>query len=252
MNQSSSVPGGFMAERRDKRHADQLRPLKITPGFLSSNPGSALIEMGDTRVICAASLEERIPDFLKNSGRGWLTAEYSMLPAATPRRSAREAVQGRQGGRTLEIQRLIGRSLRAVTALSGFGERTIYIDCDVIEADGGTRTASITGGFVALVELFKTLKARGEIEIFPLTGSVAAVSVGLVKGELLLDPDYEEDSRADVDANFVMTGGGDLVEVQVTAEGTPFKKSLLEKMMALAEKGIAELTEQQQNSTGGW
>lgn len=241
-----------MAERLDKRQAAQLRPLKITPGFLTSNPGSALIEMGGTRVICAASMEDRVPDFLRNSGGGWLTAEYSMLPAATPRRSVREAVQGRQGGRTQEIQRLIGRSLRAVTDLSGFGERTIHIDCDVIEADGGTRTASITGGFVAMVELFKALRARGDIESFPLTGSVAAVSVGFVKGELLLDPDYEEDSRADVDANFVMTGEGDLVEVQVTAEGTPFERSLLERMMILAEKGIAEITEGQKNSTGGW
>lgn len=241
-----------MAERRDKRQAGQLRPLKITPGFLSSNPGSALIEMGGTRVICAASMEERVPDFLKNSGGGWLTAEYSMLPAATPRRSAREAVQGRQGGRTQEIQRLIGRSLRAVVDLSGFGERTIYIDCDVLEADGGTRTASISGGFVALVELFKALKARGDMETLPLTGSVAAVSVGLVKGELLLDPDYEEDSRADVDANFVMTGKGNLVEVQVSAEGTSFERRLLEKMMVLAERGIAEITGQQEYSTGGW
>ncbi|MCK9527202.1 MAG: ribonuclease PH [Syntrophales bacterium] len=224
----------------------------MTPGFLSNNPGSALIEMGGTRVICAASLEDRVPDFLRNSGGGGLTAEYSMLPSATPRRSAREAVQGRQGGRTQEIQRLIGRSLRAVTNLSGFGERTIYLDCDVLEADGGTRTASITGGFVAVVELFKALKSRGTIETIPLAGSVAAVSVGLVKGELLLDPDYEEDFRADADANFVMTGEGNLVEVQITAEGTPFGRNLLEKMIVMAEKGIVELTELQKNSTGGW
>ncbi|MDD5476289.1 MAG: ribonuclease PH [Syntrophales bacterium] len=241
-----------MAERRDRRKFDQLRPLKIKPGYLSSALGSALIEMGNTRVICAASLEGRVPDFLKNTGGGWLTAEYSMLPAATPRRSVREVMQGRQGGRTQEIQRLIGRSLRAVTDLSLLGERTIYIDCDVIEADGGTRTASITGSFVALAELFKALKIRGDIDVIPFFDSVAAVSVGVLNGEILLDLDYEEDSRADVDANFVITGRGSLVEVQVTAEGAPFERSLLEDMMALAEKGAAELTMRQKSIEGAW
>jgi len=208
--------------------------------------------MGRTKVICAVSIEEQVPPFLKNSGGGWLTAEYAMLPMSTPRRNARESVQGRQKGRTLEIQRLIGRSLRAVTDLSGFGERTVFVDCDVIQADGGTRTAAITGSFVALVEFFKYLRDKGEIENIPVFDSVAAISVGIVDGAVLLDLDYGEDSEAEVDANFVMTGNGKLIEVQATAERSPFGKKMLDGMIETAEKGIAELTVRQKAVLGVW
>jgi ribonuclease PH len=238
--------------RADGRKADELRKPVITPGYLVEIPGSALIEMGKTRVICAASIEDKVPQFLRDSGTGWLTAEYSMLPMATPRRNSREAAEGRQRGRTLEIQRLIGRSLRAVTDLAGFGARTVHIDCDVIQADGGTRTASITGSFVALVELFRDMKNRGEIENVPVLDFVAAISVGLLKDEVLLDLDYSEDSIADVDANFVMTGNGAFVEVQATAEGNPFDKSVLDDMTALAAKGIGELAALQRSILGEW
>ena len=238
--------------RSDMRKADELRPMTITPHYLAEVPGSALIEMGQTKVICAASIEDQVPSFLRNTGSGWLTAEYSMLPMATPRRNAREAAQGKQKGRTLEIQRLIGRSLRAVTDLDGFGERTITIDCDVIQADGGTRTASITGSFVALVELFKALRENGDIGTLPVIDSVAAISAGMVQGDVLLDLDYREDSSADVDANFVMTGSGAIIEVQATAEKRAFDREALDAMLSLARKGIDELTERQKSVLGAW
>lgn len=238
--------------RRDGRQENEIRPLTITPHYLAEVPGSCFIEMGRTKVICAVSIEEQVPPFLKNSGGGWLTAEYAMLPMSTPRRNARESVQGRQKGRTLEIQRLIGRSLRAVTDLSGFGERTVFVDCDVIQADGGTRTAAITGSFVALVEFFKYLRDKGEIENIPVFDSVAAISVGIVDGAVLLDLDYCEDSEAEVDANFVMTGNGKLIEVQATAERSPFGKKMLDGMIETAEKGIAELTVRQKGVLGVW
>lgn len=201
--------------------------------------------MGDTRVLCTATIEEKVPSFLKNSGRGWLTAEYSMLPAATPQRSPREAALGKIGGRTHEIQRLIGRSLRAVADLTVLGERTIHIDCDVIQADGGTRTASITGAFIALVELCRDLRHRGLITQLPVQNYIAAVSVGIVDGNALLDLDYHEDARAEVDMNFVTIADGRFVEVQGTAEGTPFSREQLASMTDLALKGTAELTVRQ-------
>jgi len=202
-------------------------------------------------VICAATIEDTVPPFLKNSGRGWLTAEYSMLPAATQKRSKRESTNGRIGGRTHEIQRLIGRSLRAVTDLQGFGERTITIDCDVIQADGGTRTAAITGGFVALVDLFRKLKERGVVGFIPIRDYVSAISVGIVDGELRLDLAYEEDSRAEVDMNFVMTGSGLFIEVQGTAENLPFDRDRLAAMTDLATTAIADLTRKQREILGG-
>jgi len=231
--------------RNKGRSPDEIRELKITRGFLTHPPGSVLIEMGNTRVICTATVEESVPQFLKNSGKGWLTAEYSMLPASTHSRTAREATRGRVGGRTHEIQRLIGRSLRAVTLLDAFGERTIYIDCDVIQADGGTRTASITGGFVALVDLFRKMRAQGIVERVPVDDYVAAVSIGVVDSDIYLDLDYEEDSRAQVDMNFVMTGRGRFIEVQGTAEEEPFDRDLLNRMTDIAVKGIAEITRRQ-------
>ncbi len=230
---------------------NRLREFRIVRDFLHFSEGSVLVEMGRTRVICAATLEEKVPPFLRNSGRGWLTAEYAMLPAATRTRSARESSTGRVGGRTHEIQRLIGRSLRAVTDLTAFGERTITVDCDVIQADGGTRTASITGGFVALADLFRRLKERGAISRIPLADYVSAVSVGVVAGELLLDLDYSEDSRAEVDMNFVMTGAGRFIEVQGTAESVPFDRDRLNAMTDLAGQGIAELTRRQREILGG-
>ena len=204
-----------------------------------------LIEMGHTKVICTATMEEKAPPFLKNTGRGWLTSEYAMLPGSTEGRTSRESSRGRVGGRTHEIQRLIGRSLRSVTDLSSFGERTIYIDCDVIQADGGTRTASITGGFVALVDLFRKLKKKGIVDSIPVHDFVSAVSVGMVDGQVFLDLDYGEDSRAEVDMNFVMTGRGLFIEVQGTAEKKPFGLHQLNDMTGLAEKGIAELIKNQ-------
>jgi ribonuclease PH len=231
--------------RDGDRPWNRIRDFRITSDFLHFSEGSVLVEMGRTRVICAATLEEKVPPFLKNSGRGWLTAEYAMLPAATQKRSARESTSGKIGGRTHEIQRLIGRSLRAVT------ERTITIDCDVIQADGGTRTAAITGGFVALVQLFKRMKARGVIGGIPVTDYVSAVSAGMVDGQPLLDLDYAEDSRAEVDMNFVMTGQGLFIEVQGTAEAGPFNRQQLDAMMELAATGIAELTGRQREILGG-
>jgi ribonuclease PH len=238
-------------ERADGRGCDRMRDFRITTNYLRFAEGSVLVEMGHTKVLCAATIEEKVPPFLKNSGRGWLTAEYSMLPASTQKRSARESTSGRVGGRTHEIQRLIGRSLRTVTDLQGFGERTITIDCDVIQADGGTRTASITGGFVALVNLFRSLKERGLVNSIPVKDSVSAVSVGMVEGQLLLDLDYQEDSRAEVDMNFVMTGGGLFIEVQGTAETLPFDRNRLDAMADLATAGIKELCHTQREILGG-
>ena len=231
--------------RAKGRRPNEIRQLKITRDFLKYPPGSVLIEMGNTKVICTATVEEGVPAFLKNSGKGWLTAEYSMLPTSTHSRTPRESTRGRVGGRTYEIQRLIGRSLRSVTALDVFGERTIYIDCDVIQADGGTRSASITGGFVALVDLFRKMQKQGIVDRVPVEDYVAAVSIGVVDNHIYLDLDYEEDSRAEVDMNFVMTGNGLFIEIQGTAEEVPFGRDLLNKMTDIAERGIAEITKKQ-------
>ncbi len=234
-----------MFYRSDNRSPNQLRPVKITPEFVSTAEGSALIEVGNTRVICTASIEEAVPQFMRNTGRGWISSEYSMLPRAPLTRTPREVSKGRQSGRTHEIQRLIGRSLRAVTDLARLGERTIWIDCDVIQADGGTRTASITGAFVALGLALEKLVEAGTLPAAPLKDFVAAVSVGIVEGEVLLDLAYEEDSRADVDMNFVMTGAGKMVELQATAEHQVFDDAQLAKMMAFARKGVQELNARQ-------
>jgi ribonuclease PH len=231
--------------RKDGRKADQIRPVVIARDYLRHPKGSVLIEMGDTKVICAVSVEEGVPPFLKNTGRGWLTAEYAMIPASTHERSARESSRGKVGGRTHEIQRLIGRSLRAVTDLTAFGERTIHVDCDVIQADGGTRTASITGSFVAVVDAFRRLRAEGLVDRMPVRDFVSAVSVGIVDGEMLLDLQYEEDHRAEVDMNVVATRGGLFVEVQGTAEAVPFARERLDAMTDLAVRGIAMLTRKQ-------
>ncbi len=225
--------------RDSGRPNDKIRELRISKGFLKYPEGSVLVEMGETKVICGVSVEEKVPPFLKNSGKGWLTAEYSMLPRSTHTRSMREAVSGRIGGRTHEIQRLIGRALRSIINLD-----------DVIQADGGTRTASITGGYVALVDALWSMKKRGMIQKIPLRDSVAAISVGLVKGEILLDLSYEEDSKAEVDMNFVMTGKGQLIEVQGTAEKTPFTKEQLDVMYQYAYKGTNEITRQQKIALG--
>lgn len=236
----------LMFYRSDGRPPEQLRPVKITPDFITTAEGSALIEVGNTRVICTASIEESVPPFLRNSGKGWISSEYSMLPRSTLTRTPREVSKGRPAGRTHEIQRLIGRSLRAVTDLGKLGERTIWIDCDVIQADGGTRTASITGAFVALGLALEKLVEAGTLPSVPLKDFVAAVSVGIVEGEILLDLCYEEDSRADVDMNFVMTSAGKLVEVQATAEHHVFDDAQLAKMMSLARRGVQELIAKQQ------
>ena len=227
--------------RANKRPADSIRPVKIKPDYLEFADGSALIEIGKTKVIAAASLDEKVPPFLKNSGTGWITAEYSMLPRSTEKRTIRERVQSRPSGRTQEIQRLIGRSLRAVTELSILGERTIILDCDVIQADGGTRTASITAACVALALALKKMMDMNIIKEMPLKHLVSAVSVGIVEGELLLDLDYDEDARADLDMNLVQTEKGHIVEVQATAERKPFSRKDLSKLMSLADKGIQEL-----------
>ncbi|MGB7950652.1 MAG: ribonuclease PH [Candidatus Binatia bacterium] len=231
--------------RADGRKLKQLRPLKITPGYLKTADGSVLIEVGDTRVICTAKLEERVPQFLRNSGKGWITAEYGMLPGSSQVRIGREAARGKIGGRTHEIQRLIGRSLRAIADLRSLGERTLWIDCDVIQADGGTRTASITGAYVALRAAVAHCLKRGILATDPIQDSVAAVSVGLIDGKILLDLSYEEDSRADVDMNFVMTGSGKFVEIQGTAESAPFTNKQMERMTQIAQDGIRELIKAQ-------
>jgi ribonuclease PH len=237
--------------RGGDREWNRLRDFRVTRDFLRFSEGSVLVEMGHTRVICAATMEDKIPAFLKNSGRGWLTAEYAMLPSSTAKRSSRESTIGKIGGRTHEIQRLIGRSLRAVTDLHAFGERTITMDCDVIQADGGTRTAAITGGFIALIDLFRRLKERGVVSSIPVADYVSAVSVGLVDGQLLLDLDYAEDSSAEVDMNVVMTGKGLFIEVQGTAETKPFDRDRLNALTELAASGIGELTRRQQEILGG-
>ncbi len=237
-------------KRGDGRNWDELRPIKITPGFLNFAEGSALIELGKTRVLCAVSVEDRVPGFRREGGSGtsgWLTAEYSMLPRATVTRSTRDSVQGRVGGRNQEIQRLIGRSLRAITDLPALGERTLVVDCDVIQADGGTRTASITGAYVALYQALHTLSNMGVISsILPLKTAVAATSVGVVHGYRMLDLCYDEDFAAEVDFNVVMTGKGEFVELQATAEGKPFSKETTDALVALAEKGIKELLKAQE------
>ncbi|HEV2298915.1 MAG TPA: ribonuclease PH [Candidatus Acidoferrales bacterium] len=232
--------------RADGRAATQIRPIKITPDFVSTAEGSVLIEAGRTRVVATATIDDGVPQFLKGQGKGWVTSEYGMLPRATDKRTPREASRGKQTGRTQEIQRLIGRALRAVTNLEALGERTVWIDCDVIEADGGTRTASISGAFVALALAFERLKAAGILRAIPLEDSVAATSVGIVKDELLLDLAYEEDSQAQVDMNVVMTGTGRLVEVQATAEGRPFSSDEMQQLLKLAATGILQVTEAQQ------
>lgn len=237
-------------QRANGRKWDEIRDVSITRNFLKYPEGSVLIEIGDTIVLCTATMEDRVPPFLKNSGKGWLTAEYSMFPTSTQTRNTRESTMGRIGGRTHEIQRLIGRSLRAVTDLNSFGEKTIYIDCDVIQADGGTRTISITGGFIALIDAFRKWKEAGIVAKIPVTDFVSAVSVGIVDGELLLDLEYEEDSAAQVDMNFVMTKGGLIIEVQGTAEEFPFTRKLLDEMTDLATKGIADLTKKQMEILG--
>ncbi len=236
--------------RSDNRAPDQLRPLKITPDFITTAEGSVLIEMGNTRVVCTASIEETVPAFMRNQGKGWISSEYAMLPRATLTRSPREVSRGRQGGRTHEIQRLIGRSLRAATDLVRLGERTVWIDCDVIQADGGTRTTAITGAFVALGLALEKLVESGTLSSSPLRDFLAAVSVGIVDGEILLDLCYEEDSRADVDMNFVMTAGKKLVEVQATAEHQVFDERQLGEMIALASQGVQSLIAKQQGVLG--
>ena len=234
-----------MVYRSDNRACDQLRPVQIVPNYISLAEGSCLIEVGNTRVVCTVTIEDTVPQFLRNSGKGWVTAEYGMLPRATLTRSPREVTKGRAGGRTHEIQRLIGRSLRAVTDMEKLGERTIFLDCDVIQADGGTRTASITGAFVALGLAVKAMLESGALKTSPISDYVAATSVGIVDGVAMLDLCYEEDSRADVDMNMVVTGSGKLVEVQATAEHRPFDDSQLAEMMSLARKGVESLNLQQ-------
>jgi len=235
-------------KRGDGRAFNQLREVKITPGYLAFAEGSVLIEMGKTRVICAASLDERVPPFLKGTGRGWVTAEYAMLPRSTLTRSQRDSVAGRVNGRSQEIQRLIGRSLRAVTDLAALGERQIIVDCDVVQADGGTRTASITGAYVALYQVLKNMKAMGLISTFPIKNAVAATSVGIVRSYMMLDLCYDEDSQAEVDCNEVMTDLSCFVEVQGTAESKPFSKNSLDGLLNLAEGGIKQLFDMQKTA----
>jgi ribonuclease PH len=225
--------------RQDGRAADKIRKVQITRNYIKYAEGSCLIELGETKVICTASVEESVPPFLKGSGTGWVTAEYGMLPRSCHTRMQR----GKDSGRTYEIQRLVGRSLRAVTDMRSMGERSIWIDCDVIQADGGTRTASITGSFIALADALNKIKKNGLLDKIPLTGFVAATSVGIFGGNLLLDLTYEEDSKADVDMNIVMTGSGEFIEIQGTSERKPFNKQQMDALLALAEKGISDLNE---------
>jgi ribonuclease PH len=234
--------------RIDNRQAGEMRPVEITTDLLKTAEGSALIKVGNTQVLCAATVEDTVPPFLRNSGKGWVTAEYSMLPRATAKRTPREVTKGRASGRTHEIQRLIGRSMRAVVDMAALGERTVILDCDVLQADGGTRTAAITGAFVALTIALKKLVSYRALRTLPLRDSVAATSVGLVGGIPLLDLCYEEDSRADVDMNVVMTGSGKFIEVQATAEHTPFDDGQMEQLIALARTGIVGLCELQKKA----
>jgi len=236
--------------RSDNRAPDQMRPVNIVPDYISTAEGSALIEVGNTRVICTASVEESVPSWMRNSGKGWITSEYGMLPRSTLTRTPREAARGRIGGRTHEIQRLIGRALRAVTDLARLGERTIWMDCDVIQADGGTRTASITGSFVALGLAMQKLVEAGTLTAAPVRDFVAATSVGIVDGEILLDLNYEEDSRAEVDLNFVMTGSKKIVEIQATAEQRAFDEEQLHRMTELAKRGVESLISRQRAILG--
>ena len=237
--------------RPSGRASDALRKVTLEPGWARHAEGSCLIGFGDTTVLCTASVEERVPGFLRNTGRGWVTAEYGMLPRSTHTRSDREAARGKQSGRTQEIQRLIGRSLRAVTDLEGFGERSIKIDCDVLQADGGTRTAAITGAYVALQIAFRHLIEKGEIDESPISTEVAAISCGLYRGVPVLDLDYDEDSAAATDANFVLTGDGRIIEVQMTAELEPFTEAEMTQLLGLAMKGVDELVALQREALGG-
>jgi ribonuclease PH len=236
--------------RPSGRAPDAMRPVSLEPGAAKFAEGSCLAKFGDTHVLCTASLEERVPSFLRNTGKGWVTAEYGMLPRSTATRTEREAIRGRQGGRTQEIQRLIGRSLRAVTDLAQLGERQIRIDCDVLQADGGTRTAAVTGSYVALRQAFERLVSIGVLAVLPLRDSVAAISCGVIAGTPVLDLDYAEDSQAMTDANFVLTGTGAIVEIQATAEGAPFDEQLFGQMLRLARAGVAELTRRQYAALG--
>ena len=236
--------------RQHDRAPHELRPTTITPNFLLHAEGSVLIEVGRTRVVCAASVEERVPPFLRGSGKGWVTAEYGMLPRATTTRTTREASQGKVGGRTMEIQRLIGRSMRTVIKLPDLGERTVWIDCDVLQADGGTRTASITGAFVALVLALDRMRQQDQLRTMPVKDYVAATSVGIVAGMPLLDLAYEEDSQADVDMNIVKTGDGRFIEIQGTAEAEPFGSDALAGLLELADRGITELIAKQREIVG--
>jgi len=236
--------------RAGNRGAEQLRPVRLTRGYTRHAEGSVLVEFGDTKVLCTASVEDRVPGFLRGQGRGWVTAEYGMLPRATHTRGDREAARGKQSGRTQEIQRLIGRALRAVVDLPALGENTLHVDCDVLQADGGTRTASITGAFVAVHDALGWMRGKGIIATLPVKDFVAAVSVGLVEGAPMLDLDYAEDSSCQTDMNVVMTGAGRFVEVQGTAEGDPFARAELDRLLALAGGGIAELVAQQRRALG--
>ena len=236
--------------RIDHRRADQMRPVRITTNYLMTAEGSALIEVGNTRVLCAASIEDVVPAFLRGSGRGWVTAEYSMLPRATATRTPREVTRGHPSGRTHEIQRLIGRSLRSVVDMAALGDRTVIVDCDVLQADGGTRTAAITGAYVALVLALKQLVQFKALKSLPVTDAVAATSVGIVAGETVLDLCYDEDSRAEVDMNVVMTGSGRFVELQATAEKTPFDDAQLAQLLATGRRGISELFAIQKQALG--
>ncbi|MDE0705936.1 MAG: ribonuclease PH [Rhodospirillaceae bacterium] len=246
----SGTPSGTFSVRPSGRARDAMREVTLEPGWAGHAEGSCLVRFGGTHVLCAASVIERVPPFLRNSGRGWVTAEYGMLPRSTHSRTDREAARGKQSGRTQEIQRLIGRSLRAVTDLEGFGERQITVDCDVLRADGGTRTAAITGGWVALHQAFGWLIGKGEIDETPLTGQVAAVSCGIYEGETVLDLDYAEDSACQADANFVLSGDGGLIEVQATAEDRPFAQSQFDELLALAKQGVGELCALQRAAVG--
>ena len=236
--------------RTDGRAAGQLRPTRMTPSYTMHAEGSVLIESGQTHVICTASIEDRVPPFLRNTGKGWVTAEYGMLPRATSTRTQREASAGKVGGRTQEIQRLIGRSLRSVVQLEALGERTIWMDCDVTQADGGTRTASITGAFVAMAMAIDKLVKSGAIKTMPIRDYVAATSVGIIDGTPMLDLAYDEDSRAEVDMNFVKTGDGRFIELQGTAEGLPFDRRALDALMGLADEGIRALIDKQKSIVG--
>ena len=247
---ATSREGSAAPERSGGRAPDALRPVTMQPGFVSTATGSVLIACGETRVICTASVQESVPRWMAGRGRGWVTAEYGMLPASTGDRKARDVTKGRPDGRTVEIQRLIGRSLRGVVDFEALGERTVYVDCDVLTADGGTRCASITGGYVALELALRRLTDEGKLRSVPLTGSVAAVSCGIVGGTPLLDLDYPEDSTAEVDANVVMTGEGGLVEVQATAERTPLSRAHLDDLLALAQHGIDGLRAAQAAAIG--